>query len=50
MAFLESLGSYVGNFVFLIIVAACGMFVGKKLRDSKDAKTASENNDAKIKE
>ncbi len=41
MAFLGSLVQYLLTLALMVIVAALGMFAGKKLRDSKDAKTAS---------
>lgn len=50
MAFLASFGTYLVKFIFYAILAVCGIFVGKKLRDRKDAKTALENSDAEIKE
>lgn len=50
MAFLASFGSYLAKLIFYVILAGCGIFVGKKLRDRKDAKTALENSDAEIKE
>ncbi len=50
MAFVESFIMYLGKFVFYLILAICGIFAGKKLRDRKDAKTAAENPDAQIKE
>lgn len=50
MAFVSSFFSYIGYLIFLVIAAVCGGFVGKKLRDRKDAKTASEESDAKINE
>ena len=50
MAFLNSLIMYLGKFVFYVILAICGIFAGKKLRDRKDAKAAMENPDTKIKE
>ena len=49
-AFFASFGTYVIKLIFFAIVAVAGIFVGKKLRDRKDAKTASEESDAKIKE
>ncbi len=49
-AFLASFGSYFGNLIFLVVVALLGIFIGKKLRDRKDAKTALEDSDAKIKD
>ena len=47
MAFLTSLLGYLAKFVLYAVLAACGIFAGKKLRDRKDAKTALENSDAK---
>ena len=41
-AFFASFGTYVIKLIFFAIVAVAGIFVGKKLRDRKDAKTASE--------
>ena len=49
-AFFASFGTYVIKLIFYAIEAVAGIFVGKKLRDRKDAKTASEESDAKIKE
>lgn len=49
-AFFASFGSYFLNLVFLVVVALAGIFIGKKLRDRKDAKTVSEDADTKIKE
>ena len=49
-AFFASFGTYVIKLIFFAIVAVAGIFVGKKLRDRKDAKTASEESVAKIKE
>ena len=39
MAFLTSLLQYLAKFIFYAILAVCGIFAGKKLRDRKDAKT-----------
>lgn len=39
MAFLVSFMQYVVKFIFYVILAGCGIFIGKKLRDRKDAKT-----------
>ena len=50
MAFLNSFIMYLGKFVFYVILAICGIFAGKKIRDSKDAKMAQENPDKKINE
>ena len=49
-AFFVSFGTYFIKLIFFAIVAVSGIFVGKKLRDRKYAKTASEESDAKIKE
>ena len=43
MGFLASLLWYSGLFIFLVAVAVAGVFVGKKLRDRKDAKVKEEN-------
>lgn len=50
MAFLSSICIYLVKFIFYVILAVCGIFAGKKLRERKDAKTALENSDAEIKE
>lgn len=50
MAFLNSFLMYLAKFIFYLILAICGIFAGKKLRDRKDAKTAMEHPDTKIKE
>lgn len=50
MAFLISFFEYLVTFIILAAVALCGIFVGKKLRDRKDAKAELETTDAKIKE
>ena len=42
MAFLASFLQYFVIMVILAAVAAAGVFVGKKLRDNKDAKKAAE--------
>lgn len=42
MAFVASFLQYFIILVLLVVVALCGIFVGKKLRDRKDAKTAEE--------
>lgn len=42
MAFLASFLQYFIIMVILAAVAAAGVFVGKKLRDNKDAKKAAE--------
>lgn len=47
MAFLSSFLGYLAKAVFYVILAACGIFAGKKLRDRKDAKTALEQADVK---
>lgn len=39
MLFLEALITYAVKFVFFIAVAVGGVFLGKKFRDNKDAKT-----------
>ncbi len=39
MAFVSTLLGYLGKLVFYVILAVCGVFAGKKLRDSKNAKT-----------
>lgn len=46
MAFLGSFLQYFIIMVILVAVAAAGVFVGKKLRDRKDAKSADTSNDA----
>ena len=50
MAFLTSLLGYLGKVVLYVILAVLGVFVGKKLRDSKDAKVALEDSSVKTKE
>ena len=47
MAFLASFFGYLGKLALYVVLAVCGIFVGKKLRDRKDAKTALEESDAK---
>lgn len=47
MAFLSSFFVYLCKAVFYLILAVCGIFAGKKLRDRKDAKTALEQADVK---
>ncbi|MGN0142914.1 MAG: vanadium nitrogenase [Roseburia sp.] len=42
MAFLGWFLQYVIIFIILVAVAGVGIFVGKKLRDRKDAKAAAE--------
>lgn len=42
MAFLASFLQYAVKFIMFAAVAGCGIFLGKKLRDRKDAKTAAE--------
>ncbi len=42
MTFLASLIQYALKFVLMAAVAGCGLFLGKKLRDRKDSKTAAE--------
>ena len=39
MAFLSSLLGYLGKMVLYVILAVCGIFAGKKLRERKEAKT-----------
>lgn len=39
VAFVSTLLGYLGKLVFYVILAVCGVFAGKKLRDSKNAKT-----------
>ncbi|MCI9175141.1 MAG: vanadium nitrogenase [Lachnospiraceae bacterium] len=41
MTFLASLIQYALKFVLMAAVAGCGLFLGKKLRDRKDSKTAA---------
>ncbi|MFQ9934408.1 MAG: vanadium nitrogenase [Lachnospiraceae bacterium] len=43
MGFWASLLWYSGLFIFLAAVAVAGIFTGRKLRNMKDAKDASEN-------
>ena len=45
MAFISSFLQYFIIMVILAAVAAAGVFVGKKLRDRKDAKNAAASND-----
>lgn len=47
MAFLSSFLGYLAKVVFYLVLAVCGIFAGKKLRDRKDAKTALERADVK---
>lgn len=42
MSFLGSLLKYVIQLAFMVAVAGLGLFAGKKLRDNKDAKAASQ--------
>lgn len=42
MGFLTAFLYYACLFVVLVLVAAAGVFVGKKLRDRKDAKKSKE--------
>lgn len=42
MVFIASFIKYLIELIFLAAVAVCGIFAGKKLRDRKDAKLASE--------
>ena len=46
MAFLASFLQYFVIMILLAAIAVAGVFVGKKLRDRKDAKAAAEANDA----
>lgn len=46
MAFISSFLQYFIIMVILAAIAVLGVFVGKKLRDRKDAKAAKEQNDA----
>lgn len=39
MAFLSSLFGYLAKMILYVVLAVCGVFAGKKLRDRKDAKT-----------
>ena len=41
MAFFSSLIGYLFKMVIIGAVAFCGILLGKKLRDNKDAKTAA---------
>jgi hypothetical protein len=50
VAFLQSFGMYLAKLVFYVILAVCGIFAGKKLRDNKNAKTAAQNPDTKLNE
>lgn len=50
MAFVGSLLQYVGLLIVMLIAAALGLIVGKKLRDRKDAKTIAENTAEKTEE
>ncbi len=45
MAFLQSFIMYLVKLVFYVILAVCGVFAGKKLRENKNAKTAAQNPD-----
>ena len=47
MAFLTSFFGYLVKLVLYVALAVCGIFVGKKLRDRKDAKVALEESEAK---
>ncbi len=40
--FWASFMQYAVKFVIFVAVAGCGIFLGKKLRDRKDAKDAAE--------
>lgn len=42
MAFLASFLQYVVIFVFMVVVAAAGIFVGKIFRDRQDKKNMNE--------
>ena len=42
MEFIETFLRYVITLAVMVVVAALGLFTGKKLRDRKDAKTADE--------
>lgn len=39
MAFLSSLLVYLCKMVLYVVLAVCGIFAGKKLRERKDGKT-----------
>lgn len=42
MAFIATLLRYLLTLALMVVMAALGLFTGKKLRDRKDAKTAGE--------
>ncbi len=42
MAFLASFAQYAVKFIIMVAVAGCGLFIGKKLRDRKDANIPAE--------
>ena len=42
MAFIATLLKYLITLALMVVMAALGVFTGKKLRDRKDEKTASE--------
>ena len=42
MAFLASFIQYAVKFIIFAAVAVCGLFIGKKLRDRKDADAPAE--------
>ncbi len=42
MAFFASFIQYALKFILMATVAGCGLFLGKKLRDRKDADAAAE--------
>lgn len=42
MAFIATLLRYLLTLALMVVMAALGIFTGKKLRDRKDAKTAGE--------
>ena len=46
MGFLTAFLYYACLFVVLVLVAVAGVFVGKKLRDRKDAKVANNSKEA----
>ncbi|MBO5371575.1 MAG: vanadium nitrogenase [Lachnospiraceae bacterium] len=50
MAFVGSLLHYVGLLIVMLIAAALGLFVGKKLRDRKDARIIAEETANKTEE
>ncbi len=50
MAFLQSFVMYLVKLVFYVILAVCGIFAGKKLRENKNAKTVTQIPDTKGKE